>query len=61
MIGNKGKTTFLYEYINPNNENLYNIKYEINNDEETWEQMIQHYINFLRSVGYNIPDSEDRV
>ena len=59
-ILNKQKVTLHYEYTDSNDEMLHEIKYTISSD-ETWDQMMQHYINFLRSIGYVIPEDEDRV
>lgn len=37
---------------------LEKIEYHINMDQLTWMEMVEHYIEFLGSIGYHIEDKD---
>ena len=60
------KVTLTYESSEPSNVKGFEVVdhriiHEIIMDGVDWNQMIQNYINFLRGIGYIIPEDEDRV
>ena len=62
----KQKITLMYEEIGDHEHrgmevSDHKVTHEIMSDGVDWQTMIQHYINFLRGIGYVIPEDEDRV
>lgn len=60
------KVTLIYESTHPKNvrgiqATDHKITFEINNNGVDWNTMLQSYINFLRAIGYVIPEEEDRI
>lgn len=43
------------------NDNQIHTVYTIDSTNQHWQELLQFYINFLRGIGYHIPDEEDRV
>ena len=60
------KVTLTYEEIGEHEHrgmevSDHRVTHEIISDGVDWNTMLQHYINFLRGIGYSIPDEDDLV
>jgi len=57
----KSFVTMTYEEVESTGDVDTVITHRVRQDGEDWNVMLQAYINFLRGIGYVIPEEEDRV
>ena len=60
MNSNKCYVTISYDEYDGDELHI-NVTHHFRQDGESYDTMIQAYINFLRGIGYIIPDEKDMV